>query len=80
VALHCDVASVAREEGSQVTATEVIEIIGGVDCTVTVAVPDFVASCVLVAVTVMVPAEAGAVKSPLESMVPVLADQVTVEL
>jgi hypothetical protein len=43
-------------------------------------VPDFVASCVLVAVTVTVPTEVGAVKNPLESMVPALADQVTAEL
>ena len=44
------------------------------------AVPDFVGSCVLVAVTVTVPAEAGAVKSPLALMEPLLADQVTTEL
>jgi serine protease inhibitor ecotin len=45
------------------------------------AVPAFVASCVLVAVTVTVAAEAGAVKSPLELMVPPpLADHVTAEL
>lgn len=49
-------------------------------CTVTVAVPDVVVSCVLVAVTVMLPVVAGAVKSPLELMVPALADQVTLEL
>jgi hypothetical protein len=44
------------------------------------AVPDFVGSCVLVAVTVTVPAEAGAVKSPLALIVPPLADHVTTEL
>ena len=80
VALHCDVAPVATEEGLQVTATEVTVLVGGVDCTVSIAVPDFVVSCVLVAVTITVPAEAGDVKSPLESMVPALADQVTAEL
>jgi hypothetical protein len=47
---------------------------------VTVAVPDVVVSCALVAVTVTLPVVAGAVKSPLELMVPALADQVTVEL
>jgi hypothetical protein len=35
---------------------------------------------VLVAVTITVPAEAGAVKSPLGLMVPPFADHVTVEL
>jgi hypothetical protein len=54
--------------------------VGGVDCTVTAAVPDFVVSWVLVAVTVTVPAVAGAVKSPLALMVPPLADHVTAEL
>ena len=65
-------------DGLQVTATEVI--VGGVDCTVTVAAPDFVVSWVLVAVTVTVPGKAGAVKSPLASMLPPLADHVTPEL
>jgi hypothetical protein len=65
-------------DGLQVTATEVIA--RGVDCTVTDAVPDFVASWVLVAVTVTVPAVADAVKSPLALMVPPLADHVTAEL
>jgi hypothetical protein len=45
-----------------------------------VAVPDFVGSCVLVAVTVAVPAEAGAVKTPAALTVPLLADQATMEL
>jgi hypothetical protein len=44
------------------------------------AVPDLVGSCVLVAVTVAVPAEAGAVKTPLALTTPLLADQVTAEL
>jgi hypothetical protein len=64
--------------GLQVTKTEVI--VGGVNCTVMAAVPAFVGSCVLVAVTVTVPAEAGAVKSPLALMEPLLADHVTTEL
>jgi hypothetical protein len=37
-------------------------------------------SCVLVAVTVTLPAAAGAVKRPLVLMVPPLADHVTAEL
>jgi hypothetical protein len=53
---------------------------GVCNCAVTAAVPDFVVSWVLVAVTVTVPAVAGAVKSPLALMVPPLADHVTEEL
>ena len=45
-----------------------------------VAVPNLVASCVLVAVTVTLPAEAGAVKTPLVFTAPLLADHVTAEL
>jgi hypothetical protein len=45
-----------------------------------VAVPDLVASCVLVAVTVTLPAEAGAVNTPLVFTMPLLADHVTAEL
>lgn len=45
------------------------------------AVPDLVASCVLVAVTVAVAVDEGAVKSPVEEMVPPPeTDQVTAEL
>jgi hypothetical protein len=47
---------------------------------VTDAALDFVGSCVLVAVTIAVPAEADAVKTPLAFTVPLLADQVTAEL
>jgi len=64
--------------GLQVTATD--EIVEGAACTVTDAVPDLVVSCTLVAVTVTVAADAGAVRSPLELMVPALADHVTAEL
>jgi len=64
--------------GLQATATEVI--VGGSDCTVTDAVPDFVVSWVLVAVTVTLPGEAGAVKSPPVLIVPPPADHVTAEL
>jgi hypothetical protein len=48
--------------------------------TVIAASPDFVESWVLVAVTVTLPAEAGAVNSPLELMLPPLAVHVTAEL
>ena len=44
------------------------------------AVPDFVVSWVLVAVTVTMPAEAGAVRRPFVSIAPSLTDQVTAEL
>jgi hypothetical protein len=64
--------------GLQATETDVIDDRDA--CTVTAVVPDFVVSCVLVAVTVTLPAEVGAVKSPLTLTVPALADQVTAEL
>ena len=78
--VHWEVAFGAIAEGAQATDTDVI--VGGVvvDCTATDAVPDFVVSCVLVAVTVMLPAVAGAVRSPLELMVPLLVDHFTAEL
>jgi hypothetical protein len=76
--LHCEVALVSTIEGLQVTWTEVIVEVA--TCTLTDAVPDFVASCLLVAVTVTVPAEAGAVKSPLAFIVPSLAENETAEL
>ena len=76
--MHCDVALTSTVAGLQVTKTEVI--VGGVNCTVMAAVPAFVGSCVLVAVTVTVPAEAGAMKRPLALMVPPFAAQVTTEL
>jgi hypothetical protein len=79
--VHCEVAFGAIVEGAQATETEVIvEGVVDVDCTAIEAVPDFVASCVLVAVTVTLPAEAGAVNRPLELTVPPLVDHVTVEL
>ncbi len=76
--MHCDVADGATADGVQLTATDVM--VGAITCTITGAVPDFVASCVLVAVTVTLPAEAGAVNSPLELMLPPLAVHVTAEL
>ncbi len=50
------------------------------NCTVTEAVPDFVVSCVLVALMVTEPGVALAVKSPLALIVPAVDDHVTVEL
>jgi len=78
--VQCEVAFGATVEGAQATDTDVI--VGGevVDCTATEAAPDFVVSSELVAVTVRFPAEAGAVKSPLELMVPPLVDHFTVVL
>jgi hypothetical protein len=76
--VHCDVALTFTVAGLQVTKTEVI--VGEVSCTVIIAVPSLVVSWTLVAVTVTVPAEAGAVKSPLGLIVPPLADHVTAEL
>ncbi len=78
VAVHCEVALVAIVDGLHATPTE--EIVGGVACTVIIAVPDLVVSCVLVAVTVTDPAEPGAVNNPLPLIVPPLAVQVTAEL
>jgi hypothetical protein len=67
-------------EGAQATATDVI--VGGeiLDFTAIEAVPDLVVSCVLLAVTVTVDADVGAVRRPLELMVPPLVDHFTVEL
>jgi hypothetical protein len=79
VALHCDVALVFTVEGLQATWTEVI-VEEGAACTLTVAVPDFVVSCTLLAVTVTVPADAGAVRSPFSLIAPPVADHVTAEL
>jgi hypothetical protein len=45
-----------------------------------VASPDLLPSSILVAITVTVPAEVGAVKRPLEVIVPTLADHATAEL
>ena len=79
VAVQADVCVVRTEAGEQATETEVI-----VDCvvTVTVALPDFVESCVDVAVMVAVPVPAG-VKTPALLTVPMLGgltDHVTDEL
>jgi len=83
--VHCDVAPGAVVEGTQLTTTEPIvedggEGLGGLDCTVIVAVPDFEPSCILVAVIVTVSGEPGAVNSPLDPIIPALVDHVTAEL
>jgi hypothetical protein len=76
--VHCEVALTTTLAGLQVTITAVI--VGAAACTVTGALPDLVVSCVLVAVTIKLPTAGGAVRSPLELTVPLLADQVTVDL
>jgi len=76
--VHCEVAFVAIVDGLHTTPTE--EIVGGTATTVIVAVPDFVVSCVLVAVTITDPAEPGAVNNPLPLIVPPLAVHFTAEL
>src|SRR5436305_2062177 len=83
VAVNCWVAPVIRTAFAGEMATP-----AGVAATVTVALALFVASAALVAVTVCVPASAGAVYKPVASMVPVLefplailsTDQVTLVL
>jgi hypothetical protein len=65
-------------EGLQETETYVTADEGA--CTVKDAVPEWVVSSALVAVTVTPPAIDGAVKRPVGLMVPVLADQLTAEL
>jgi len=54
-----------------------MDVIVGAACTVMVAVPLFVESCLLVAFTVAVPAVFGAVKTPEEEMLPISTDHVT---
>jgi hypothetical protein len=77
-ASHWEVVPGAILAGVQVTDTDVMVEEGWV--TETVAVPDLVVSWVLVAVTVRLPAMAGAVSSPLDVIVPALTAQVTEEL
>jgi len=79
VAVQLDVCVVRMDAGEQATETEVI-VDGAV--TVTVALPDLVASCVDVAVMVAVPVPAG-VRTPALLTVPMLVgltDHVTDEL
>jgi hypothetical protein len=61
--VHCEVCPTCTEVGLQETETEVM--VGSVVVTVTVALPALVVSWSDVAVTVTVPAVAGAVNTPL---------------
>ena len=79
-ALHCEVAPTFTVDGLQVTWTDVMADGDVPEVTVIDALPDFVGSSVLVAVMTTEPALAGAVKLPLELMLPPLADHVTAEL
>jgi hypothetical protein len=74
VAVNGSVPLVVEEAEAGETVTEVT--VGG-ELTVTVAEPDFVLSALLVAVTVSVPACAGAVYNPAEVTVPKVAFQAT---
>jgi hypothetical protein len=76
VAAHCEVAFRLTLDGLHATCTEVTPD----DCTLTIVLPDLLGSWVLVAVTVTGPVVTGAVKTPLELTVPLLADQLTAEL
>jgi hypothetical protein len=78
VALHCAVALAFTVAGLQATETDVIA--EGDACTVRDVVPEITGSCVLVAITVTLPAEAGAVNTPSAFTVPALADHATSEL
>lgn len=77
-AVHCEVPPVFTDAGLQVAETEAM--VDAAACTFTVDVPDFVASCLLVAVTVTLPDDPGAVKSPPELIVPPLAVHCTAVL
>lgn len=73
---------VVNEAGLHTTETELtvdITLCTGA-CTFNDAAPDFDGSCVLLAVTVTFPEDAGAVNSPFVLMAPALADQFTAEL
>jgi hypothetical protein len=76
--VHWDVPLAFTVAGAQLTATDVT--VCELAWTLTFAIPDFVVSWVLVAVTVTLPAEAGAVKVPIELMPPPPAVHVTEEL
>lgn len=78
--MHCAAPPVLTIAGLQLTETDVIDEGVPVEATETTVEPLKSGCCVLVAVTVTVPDEAGAVNTPLEEMDPALADQVTVGL
>lgn len=77
VAAHCEVAFRLTVDGLHATCTDVTP---EDDCTLTDVLPDLLGSWVLVAVTVTGPVVTGAVKTPLELTVPLLADHTTAEL
>lgn len=76
--LHCDVAPTVTVAGSQTAETD--EILDGDNWTTRAAVADFDVSSILVAVTVTVVAELGAVNKPAEVIVPPVVDHITAEL
>ena len=78
LALHCAVPPAVTVVGLHVTATLVIVDAGAFTARFADAV--LLASCTLVAVTVRLPADAGAVTSPLTVTEPPLTLQVTAEL
>lgn len=75
--MHWAVLPVVTEDGWQLTVSDVI--VGGVE-TETIVDPLMVGCWVLVAVTVTLPPVAGAVSTPVDEIVPALADQLTAEL
>lgn len=81
IATHVEVCAIRIVSGVQLTATEVMVDDAMVDAAliVTVVDPDFVASCIDVAVTVATPAPDG-VNTPAAEIVPPVADHVTAEL
>jgi hypothetical protein len=81
VAAHVDVCAVVIVLGEAITETDVT--VTGTAVTLTLAVPDFVESCVLFAVMVSEPevgTVAGAMYDPELEIVPETADQATAEL
>jgi hypothetical protein len=78
VAAHCEFAFRLTVDGLHATWTDVMP--EDDCCTVMDVLPDLLGFWVLVAVTVTGPVLAGAVKTPLELTVPLLADHMTAEL
>ena len=81
MALHCAAPPGATVVGLHVTATLVMDDDGAAGAlTAMLAAPVLVGSCTLVAVTVRLPADAGAVTRPVAVIEPALTDHVTAEL
>ncbi|HEX6495448.1 MAG TPA: hypothetical protein VF018_08195 [Acidobacteriaceae bacterium] len=78
IAAHCEVAPLFIVAGLHAAETDAI--VEEDACTFTAVLPDITGSCVLVAIKVTLPTEAGAVNTPLVFTVPALADQLTAEL